>query len=124
MRFNKENVSGFISELEKREYKKYRGHLKNEEYGYWKSFGIKKDEFGDATFNYQIAFLFYDSTKYPQYVGEPIGIQCEFVLNGTDEISRLDLSLSENKMSVDIFEELCADFYNNLCVKFINKLKK
>jgi hypothetical protein len=124
MRFNKENVSEFISELEKRSYKRYSGSLKNEDYGYWKSFGIKKDEFGDATFNYQIAFLFYDFSKYPSYVGEPIGVQCDFVMNGTDEISRLDLSLSEDKMTVDVFEELCKDFYENLCVKFLNKLKK
>lgn len=124
MRFNKENVSELISELEKREYKRYRGHLKNEDFGYWKSFGVRKDEFGDATFNYQIAFLFYDFSKYPAYVGEPIGVQCDFVLNGTDEISRLDLSLGEDKMTVEVFEELCKDFYDNLCVKFLNKLKK
>ena len=124
MRFNKENVSEFTSELEKKEYKRYRGKLKNEEYGYWKSFGISKDDFGDATYNYQIAFLFYDHSKYPKFVGEPIGVQCDFVLNGTNEISRLDLSINEDKMTVDVFEEICKDFYENICIKFLNKLKK
>lgn len=124
MRFTKENVSEFTSELEKRGYKKYRGHLKNEDFGYWKSFGVRKDEFDDATFNYQIAFLFYDFSKYPAYVGEPIGVQCDFVLNSTEEISRLDLSMSEDKITIELFEELCSDFYEKVCVKFLNKLKK
>ena len=95
MRFNKENVSEFISELENNGYKKYGGCLKNEDFGYWKSFGVRKDEYGDATFNYQIAFLFYDFSKYPAYVGEPIGVQCDFVLKLPLRLNRI---FDKNKM--------------------------
>ncbi len=125
MRFTKETVSEFISELDKKKYTRYDGQLDNEDYGYWKSFGVRKDEYNKATFNYQIAILFFDFSKYPQWKGEfPIGVQYKFILNKTKEIDCIDLTLDEDKATIENFEELCDEFYTNSITKLIKKLTK
>jgi len=125
MGFTKETVTGFISELEKKDYVKYIQGINNEDYGYWKRFGKCKDKYNESSFKYQVAFLFYDFSKYSAFNGDlPIGIQCEFILHETEEVSILNMSLSEDKCTIEDFEELCSDFYKKICVKFIKKMKK
>lgn len=109
MRFTKENLNEFEDKLKSNGYKSIRGHLKTEDYGWWKTFG------GDN--GYQIAFLIYDFSKYPDYPSDlSIGIQNEFILNKNQLVDRVDMTISDDKMTFSEFEDFSYEFY-----RLINK---
>lgn len=116
MKFNQEQLEKFEIELIEKGYRKYHGHYKNEDYAYWKSFDVKWDEDGDRKVGYQIALMIYDFGKYPQNISEfPINISFEFLLGNSEKFSRVDLSISDENLTVEKFEEICEEFYNTIC---------
>lgn len=103
-------------------YNRYDGHYKTEDFGYWKSFEVTKDEYGDKVIGYQVAILFYDFSKYPSYTNErPIGVQFEFLLGPENTIGRVDLSISGDEMTPEKFEQLSAKFHKQFCLEFLPK---
>ena len=88
---------------------------------FWKSFHKTYDEDGDKIIPYQIGFAVYDFSKFQQ-VHEGISISYEFLL-GADlyKIDRLDLSITDSKMTIEEFEEFCETLYQS---ELIQNLKK
>jgi hypothetical protein len=111
----KEIPEEFIKELEERGYRRISGHYKNEDFGYWKSFHISKDEFNDDVIGYQIALLFYVFNKYPQYDGEfPVHVSLNMLSGdgGDNKYSRVDLTITDKNITIDEFEVLADKVYN------------
>ena len=110
-------------ELLKKEYTYYQKQTwKSCDSIFWKSFHKTHDEFGEKVIPYQIGFAIYDFSKYPQYdFPKSISIQYEFLL-GSDQykVYRLDLSISDSKMTIEEFEEFCENLYQS---KIIQNLK-
>ena len=105
MRYTKDELIKFENTLKENGYKSIRGHLKTEDYGWWKSFG--KDSEG-----YQLAFLVYDFSKFPNYDSDySYSIMNEFILNSNQFVSRVDMSISDEKMTFSEFEEFSYKFY-------------
>jgi len=93
-------------------YRKFTGHHKREDFGYWKSVydGEKK--------LYQIAVLFYDFRKFSDQLqgADRIGYQYECMLIGD---SRFDLSVSKDDMDFKEFEKVARDFHNAMVVHLL-----
>jgi hypothetical protein len=121
MRFKKEEIDDFCLSLEEKGYKKYRGHYKNEDFSFWKSFEVTYDEEGDKEGGYQIALLFYDYSKYLNSEETNFGVQFEFVLNNNELIDRMDLSVTDSKMDLEGFENLSSEFYKSIYLNYIAK---
>jgi len=101
MNFSKKELESFITELESRGYKKYRGHYKSEDFGYWKSNEV-----------YQIAYLIYDYSKYPQHTEKQIGIQMECLMKeDKSKIDRIDFMCCDDTKFNDI------DWWETMCEK-------
>jgi hypothetical protein len=86
---------------------------------FWKSFHKTYDEFGEKIIPYQIGYAVYDFRKYPQYdFPKSISIQYEFLL-GADQfkVDRLDLSISDSKMTIEEFEEFCENLYQSKIIQ-------
>lgn len=116
MKFNQKQLEKFELEVIEKGYKKYQGHYKKEDYAYWKSFDISYDQDGDKKICYQISLMIYDFGKYPQNTSKfPISISFEFLLASTEKISRVDLSISDDNLTVEEFEKICEEFYNTIC---------
>lgn len=99
-----------------RGYRKLRGGYKNEDYAFWKSFGVRLHPDGEKDMDYQVAFLVYDWTKYPNHNND-IGIALEFMVGNKDDLGlpdRIDVSISDNNVTVEQFEQLCENFFNFL----------
>jgi hypothetical protein len=104
MKYTKEKSQEFESYLKEKGYFKYVQNYKNEDYLYWKSF----DKGG-----YSVGFAFYDFSKYPQFKEKyPISISLEFMLGVNPDIDRLDISISDDRISVEEFEKFCSKFYD------------
>lgn len=127
MHFKKEKLEPFIKSLEKRGYRKYVQHHKSEDYGMWKMLGFSVDEDGEKRGGYQVAFFVYDWTKYSQHaandVGYDVGISFEFYLCMNGYVDRLDLSISDDKMTVEEFEKLCEVLYQKVCMDYLLRPK-
>jgi hypothetical protein len=121
MRFKQEELDDVCVILEEKGYKKYRGHYKNEDFSFWKSFETTFDEDGDKKGGYQIALLFYDYSKYLNSEETNFGVQFEFVLNNNELIDRMDLSVSDSNMDFDGFENLSSEFYKSIYLNYIAK---
>lgn len=116
MKFNQEQLEIFEKKILEKGYKKYQGHFKKEDYAYWKSFDVTYDEDGGKKVGYQIALMVYDFGKYLQNTDVlPISISFEFILGNYDNIGRVDLSISDDKLSVTDFEQICDNFYTTIC---------
>ena len=114
MQLKKEEVQNIIVTLESKGYVRYKGHYKSEDYWYWKQFDVKYKD-GDKSIGYQIAFLFYDFSKYPQYTNQhPIGIQYEFLLGNNKFVDRCDFLISDDRMTFDEFEKISKKFYTTI----------
>ena len=126
MKVEKNNIEEFKKTLKGKGYRYFNPHYKNEDYGYWKSFHIVKDQYGEKEAAYQIAVLMYDFTKYPHYNGkDAISLQLEFILNDTDDIvSRMDMSISSDNMTVEKFEEIAEEFYQKIYLNYTKQLLK
>jgi hypothetical protein len=122
MKFDKETLESFEKSLIEKGYKRMRGHYKAEDYALWKSFHVTYDEDGDKIIGYQIAFLVYDFGKYERFDGDkPFSIACEFLLGNNKFIDRVDLTASDDKITVEFFEKMCEKFYKNICKNYIFK---
>jgi len=117
MRIAKEEVIKFESRLIEKGYRRFSGHYKKEDHGYWKSFHLYKDEHGDTEREYQIAILFYDFTKYD--IKENVAIQFEFLLANEEYVDRMDFSITDDHMTVEKFEEICEKLYHDIFVNYI-----
>ena len=108
MILNKENSEKFEEFLKERGYKKYVQNYKNEDYLYWKSF--KRTE--EKKDGYSVGFSFYDFSKYPQYKEEnPIHVSYEFRLGKNELVDRIDLTVKDDRITVEGFEDFCEKFY-------------
>jgi hypothetical protein len=91
---------------------------------FWKSFHKTYDEYGEKIIPYQVGFAVYDFTKYEQLNKEhqKISIAYEFLL-GADiyNIDRLDLTISDSKMTIEEFEIFCENFYQSSIIKDLKK---
>ena len=122
MRYNKETLEVFEKALVEKGYNKIEGHYKSEEYGWWKSFHVTYDEDNDKVIGFQVAFLVYNHGKYARFDGaEPFSVACEFLLGNNEFVSRVDLSISDDKITAEQFEKLCEKFYKNICKNYIFK---
>lgn len=122
MNLNKAELEKFEHELEELRYNRYDPHYKSEDFGYWKSFDVTRDEDGDKVVGYQLALLFYDFSKYPNNTHErPIGVQFEFLLGPQNSVGRIDLSVSGDKMTIEEFERIAQKFYTEICSEFLLK---
>lgn len=108
MRFDKEKSAEFKDYLKSLGYVKYVQNFKREDYLYWKSFERTERGIG----GYSVGFAFYDFSKYPQCKDEfPISISYEFMLGNNSDVDRLDLTISDNRISAEQFEKFCKNFY-------------
>jgi len=108
MKFTKEESEEFELLLKERGYTKYIQRYKNEDYLYWK--GFERIERGKG--GYSVGFAFYDYSKYPQFEEkEKVSISLEFMLGVNPDIDRLDLTVSDDRFSVERFEDFCKKFY-------------
>ena len=106
MKLRNEELEDFKNFLEKKGYKRFSGHFNNEDYGYWKSFDITKDENGDSQIGYQIAILFYDWNKYnEEELKGTIGIQLEAIINNVRGYERLDIMGVTEGINLESWEE-------------------
>jgi len=109
MKFNKEQAEEFEDFLKQRGYIKYVQNFKNEDYLYWKSF--ERIERGKG--GYSVGFAFYDFSKYSQFrEHNPISISLEFMIGVNPDIDRLDITISDDRFSVERFESFCKKFYD------------
>lgn len=114
--------SNFIKFLEDKGYSKHKGHYKNEDYGYWKRFKEYINGSEEETLEYQIAILVYDYSKYPDFKDDKIyGIQFEFIGHIEEYISRLDFSVSDGDITLEMFEHMCNYFHSTMIEKYIKK---
>lgn len=125
MHITKEQRDILLKYLEGKGYRKTSGHYRNEQFGYWKSFGIKYDSDGDKSSDYQLAILFWDFSIYSTYNQEDkncIGVQYEFLLgNNNSGIDRLDLTICDDKFTIDEFELFCQSHYQ-FCEDIMNDI--
>lgn len=118
MKFNKETVGAFEQSLLERGYRKYVQHFKNEDYLYWK--GFEKDENRDK--GYSVGFAFYDYSKYPQFPdSECISVSLEFMLGNHNGVDRLDTTITDDRITVEEFEDFCAGIYKFYLTTEISK---
>lgn len=91
---------------------------------FWKSFHKSYDAYGDKIIPYQVGFAVYDFTKYENLNKEHQKISLAYeLLLGDDiyKIDRLDLTISDSKMTIEEFEQFCENLYQS---KVIQDLKK
>ena len=122
MNLPKEKFDSFVKKLLAKGYHKVKGPYKNEDFGYWKSFHVTYDDPENSDtkrIGYQIAILIYDWTKYSDHPLGGYGIQFEFMLGNNKYVDRLDLTASDDRMTVEQFEELCEAFYQKIYEEFI-----
>jgi hypothetical protein len=121
MRFTKQQAEDIGASLTERGYRRYTGHYKSEDYGYWKSFERTLDADGEYHGGYQLAVLFYDFSKYPDFLDEaPVGTQYEILVNGQDTIARLDVSISDETFPIEGAEAFAAAFYKRMFQEYFN----
>lgn len=121
MRLTKQQAADMEALLTERGYRRYTGHYKSEDYGYWKSFERTLDADGEYHGGYQLAVLFYDFSKYPDCRDEaPVGMQYEILVNGQDTIDRLDVSISDETFPVESAEAFAAMFYKKMFQEYFN----
>ncbi len=89
-------------------YKKYSQNFKNADFIYWKNFDKDKNKQG----GYSVGFSFYDWSAYPQYnLEKTIGVSLSFLLGNNQRVDSMDLSISDDKITIQQFEDFCAEFY-------------
>jgi hypothetical protein len=112
MQFTEANALAFEKKLIDSGYKKYFQDFKRSDFCLWKTFEKEFDEDGDSFGGYMVGFAFYDYTKYPQYNGSsPISVSYNFLMGSDPNVDRLDMTVSDDKMTLKQFEKFCHDFY-------------
>lgn len=110
------------AELHRRGYKKYTTCLTStESYAWFKSFGKEKDEDGEVTNGYQVAFRVWDFRQYIYRNASPYGFEFWTSALGTD--SRMDFTSNwEPICDIDTFERMAEEFHK-LVRKFVGANK-
>lgn len=123
MRFSHEEFEIFSQKLIEKGYTHYKTQSwKSADSIFWKSFHKTYDEDGEKIIPYQVGFAVYDFTKYQSWDNMKISIAYEFLLgNDIFNIDRLDLTITDSKMTIEEFEEFCENLYQS---KIIQDLKK
>lgn len=125
MKFTQEGAKEFEKELLAKGYKKYIQHYKSEDFMYWKNFERKYDEDGDKTEGYSVGFAFYDFSKYPQFKEpENVSVSLEFMLGTNLGVDRLDVTVTEDNLTVEKFEKFSAELYKFLTKSIENGIFK
>jgi hypothetical protein len=117
MKLTKEEAKTFYVTLETMGYRRFSGSpFKKDDFSYCKSFDVTKDKHEENVIGYQIGLYVFDHSKFPQYTEkECIGIQFEFMLGNDKWVDRLDLSISDDNITVEKFEAFCDKFYKTMC---------
>lgn len=108
MRLTKEEGEHLETKLLGLGYRRYSQSYRSEDYMYWK--GFDKDE--EREKGYSIGFAFYDWSKYPQYTDiKNISVSLHFLLGNDQGLSRLDIDITDDDMTVEEMEEFGKKFY-------------
>lgn len=95
---------------------------KNADYVFWKSFDKKYDDYGDKEVGYQVGLAFYDYSKHNIFLENHIAVAYELLIGENSiKYSRIDLTITDSKMTIDEFEKFCEDFYQS---EFLKQYKK
>ena len=117
MRFTKKQFEQFEIELVNLGYRKYKQDVKNEDFAYWKSF--ERDE--NRQNGYSVGLFFYDLSKYHQFTQkENISCSLEFMLGNNEKVDRLDITISDDKITLKQFEAFCKKFFEFYKINNIN----
>jgi hypothetical protein len=112
MQFTEANALAFEKKLIDSGYVKYFQNFHNSDFCLWKTFEKEFDEDGDSFGGYMVGFAFYDFSKYPQCNNPaPISVNYHFLMGNDPNVSRLDMTVSDDKMTVKQFEKFSRDFY-------------
>jgi hypothetical protein len=113
MNFTPTEALVFERDLIKKGYKKTYRSFENSDYVFWKGFEKEYDEFDDEIVGYQIGLTFYDFTRYHHNSDlRPISMGYHFILGNNSKVNRMNITISDDKMTVEKFEDFCKDFYN------------
>jgi len=104
MKFDSGDCMLFEAKLFALGYRKYSQSFENADYCYWKTF----DKTDNST-GYQVGFTFYDLTPFSPTGKIHVGFH--FMLGNNSKIDRLDITISDQKMTVEKFEKFCEGFY-------------
>jgi hypothetical protein len=123
MSLTKEEAQKIEVALIKKGYIRYDSQKwKNADYIFWKSFENTFDEYGNKEVGYQVGFAFYDYSKHNIFFENLTGIAYEFLIGESSiKYSRMDITITDSKTTVDEFEKFCEDFYQS---EFLKKYKK
>lgn len=89
-------------------YRKHIQNFQNSDYVYWKTFNKENKNVG-----YKIGYAFYDLSPYTHnHDPKPVHLSYHFMLGNNSKINRLDITISDDRMSIEDFEKFCEDFYN------------
>jgi len=98
----------FEQELLLRGYRKFIEHYKTSDYIYWRTFHSEVDADGDRVREYMVGFAFYDYTKHNF---SKIGVSYECLISDHAGMDRIDMTVTDNNLTIDEFEKLCKNFY-------------
>lgn len=112
MQLNATESLVFEKKLMELGYKKYFQSFNKSDFCYWKKFEKSYDEYDDESAGYQIGVAFYDFSKFPQHTEKnSMHITFHLLMGNGAKVGRLDITISDDKMSLADFEEFSADFY-------------
>lgn len=125
MKFTQETVKEFEKILVSLGYVKYIQGYNNGDYCYWRQFEKQYDSDGDKYGGYLVGFNFYDFSKYPQFTEqENISVAPGFLLGTNLGVDRLDITITDEIITIKQFENFCKKFYDfYLLNKFNNETK-
>lgn len=112
MQFNHASAYDFEQKLLQSGYRKYIQNYRKEDYMYWKGFDKQTDQDGDSFGGYSVGFAIYDFSKFEHYnQPDPIHISFHFLLGNNSMVNRLDIEVTDDKITIEKFEKFCSDFY-------------
>jgi hypothetical protein len=111
MRFTPKEFEKFENELIELGYRKFNQKQENSDFQYFKNKEYTVVD-GEKDGGYLCGLYFYDWSKYPQFT-EKVCISCSlnFILNPNDIIERLDITITDDEISIARFEMFCKNFY-------------
>lgn len=93
-------------------YKKYTQALSgNETFGYFKSGGVKYNDQGEKTIEYQIEYRFWDWSKYGESGNLEFGVDVIVISSSS---KRADLELTTDELGIARIEKIAENF-NKFC---------
>jgi hypothetical protein len=126
MKVQKQDLEQIEKSLRAKGYTRYKGHFKEEDFGYWKSFKTVNLSNGGTVTGYQIAFLFFDFGKYNVPGHDHYNVQYEYLSGDPIDLDRADFTVCDNYVTIEEFEDICEKMYSflyNLKPRQINELR-